>query len=217
MKIRNKKFILKSIAVLFSVISLILNNSANANSHKKTQFTPKGTKYISSTRQLKNISEASRILSRMIQGDKILSGGMYSQVPHLVTINPSAQKNVWEVHHLVSAHFCRNHRDIISVHNAPAVLIPKELHRLTGSYGSSWKSKLYRDKEERVFKKNRSIQEVFEFGLKDLEKAMKKLGFSDKEIIEYFNKTPIKCVQNVTRGIQDYSSTCPPTPLKSNS
>ena len=58
---------------------------------------------------------------------------------------------------------------------------------------------------------------MFEFGLKDLEKAMKKLGFSDKEIIEYFNKTPIKCVQNVTRGIQDYSSTCPPTPLKSNS
>ena len=59
---------------------------------KKTLFTPKGTKCISSTRQLKNISEASRVLSRMIQGDKILSGGMYNQVPHLVTINPSAQK-----------------------------------------------------------------------------------------------------------------------------
>lgn len=217
MKIRKKKFIIKSIAVLFSVLSLILNNSANANSHEKTQFTPKGTKYISSTRQLKNISEASRVLSRMIRGDKILSGGIYSQVPHLVTINPSAQKNVCEVHHLISAHFCRNHRDIISVHNAPAVLIPKELHRLTGSYGSFCKSKLYRDKEERVFKKHRSIQEVFEFGLKDLEKAMKKLGCSDKEITEYFNRTPIKRVQDIIRDIQDYSSTCPPTPLKSKS
>lgn len=217
MKIRNKKFILKSIAVLFSVLSIILNNSANANSHKKTQFTPKGTKCISSTRQLKNISEASRVLSRMIQGDKILSGGMYNQVPHLVTINPSAQKNVWEVHHLISTHFCKNHRDIISVHNAPAVLIPKELHRLTGSYGSFYKSKLYRDKEERVFKKHRSIQEVFKFGLKDLKKAMKESGCSDKEITEYFNRTPIKRVQDITRDIQDCSSTCPPTPLKSNS
>lgn len=217
MKIRKKKFIIKSIAVLFSVLSLILNNSANANSHEKTQFTPKGTKYISSTRQLKNISEASRVLFRMIRGDKILSGGMFSQVPHFVTINPSAQKNVWEVHHLISAHFCRNHRDIISVHNAPAVLIPKELHKLTGSYGSFCKSKLYRDKEERVFKKYRSIQEVFEFGLKDLKKAMKELGYSDKEITEYFNRTPIKRVQDIIRDVQDYSSTCPPTPLKSKS
>lgn len=46
---------------------------------------------------------------------------------------------------------------------------------------------------------------------------MKESGYSDKEITEYFNKTPIKRVQDITRGIQGYSSTCPPTPLKSNS
>ncbi len=90
----------------------------------------------------------------------IIIGGRYQSVPH-------AKK--YESHHLISAHFCRAHKDIINVKDAPSVLILKELHKFTGSYGGN--SAQYFKKEEKAYSSG-GLEAILKLGIADLNKII---------------------------------------------
>lgn len=90
----------------------------------------------------------------------IIFGGRYKSVPHTLG---------YESHHLISANFCRIHGDIIEVKNAPAVLILKDIHKNTGSYGGD--SEKYLELEEEAFRQG-GLQAVLELGIKNLRQVI---------------------------------------------
>ena len=114
---------------------------------------------------LKNLlkSTKSRISEKIL--DYIICGGSYKHLPHV--------KN-YEVHHLISARFAKEHPNVISVKDCPAVLIPRALHIHTGSYGS--RSPNYVKQETTIFSKKKkqtgsntaALAAVLEYGTKDL-------------------------------------------------
>lgn len=95
---------------------------------------------------------------------EILDGGSYYN---------TLRANEFECHHLVSSHFCKNHPDVLSRSRAPSVVIPKELHRLTGSHPCSGFMDDYLKREEEVFAKRNSIHDVVKLGMRDLIRAIK--------------------------------------------
>lgn len=125
-------------------------------------------------RLLKTISSAGNFFN-----DKILvfDCGMYGNVLR------NGKDREYEAHHLISNHFCRNHMDIISCEEAPAVLIPKAVHRNTGSYGNSALSKEYFIEEEKRFEFG-GLKAVLEFGIDDLKNAFIKSGIEDTSFLD---------------------------------
>ncbi len=103
-------------------------------------------------------------INRMVQNKTfipILDGGAYSKICTAIG---------YERHHLVSKSFCQNHG--IRYEDAPSVLISKELHHLTGSFGSKKGSIEYRNKENEIFAsvsdQKDAIYQVYSFGLDNL-------------------------------------------------
>lgn len=90
----------------------------------------------------------------------IIAGGRYGSVPH-------AEK--YESHHLISAHFCRTHQNLIAVKDAPSVLILKDIHKFTGSFGGN--SEQYFKKEQEAFNAG-GLEAVLELGISDLNKLI---------------------------------------------
>ncbi|MBQ6143343.1 MAG: hypothetical protein IJI84_02485 [Clostridia bacterium] len=100
----------------------------------------------------------------------ILDCGAYDNVFHTGT------GGGYESHHLISSSFCRNNPNVISVEEAPAVLIPKEVHYKTGSHSKSLMSPQYLKAEQECFEKRGKLEDVFELGLNDLKRALSESG-----------------------------------------
>lgn len=90
----------------------------------------------------------------------IIIGGRYGSVPHAEN---------YESHHLISAHFCRAHADVIKTSDAPCVLILKNIHKFTGSYGAN--KEHYFEKEEEAYHTG-DLEAVLELGLTDLKRVI---------------------------------------------
>lgn len=120
---------------------------------------------------------------------EILDGGSYYN---------TARANGYECHHLVSSHFCGNHPNVLSRSQAPAVLIPKELHQLTGSHPCSGFMNDYLKREEEVFARRNSIHDVAKLGMEDLIRAVKlyyrekSTGKIDIRSADVATQTPVK-------------------------
>lgn len=94
---------------------------------------------------------------------RILDGGTYDD---------TARADGFECHHLISSSYCSKHPDKISRDKAPAVLIPKELHDLTGSNPRSGRSAQYLAIEEHLCE-TYGIEAGIIFGLVDLIDTLK--------------------------------------------
>lgn len=94
---------------------------------------------------------------------RILDGGTYDD---------TARADGFECHHLISSSYCAHHPDKISKNKAPAVLIPKEIHDLTGSNPRSGRSPQYLAIEECLCEAH-GIEEGIIFGLVDLIETLK--------------------------------------------
>lgn len=113
----------------------------------------------------------------------ILDCGAYDNVFH------TGSGGEYESHHLISSSFCRNNPNVISKEEAPAVLIPKEVHWKTGSHSASHMSAQYLEAEQECFNKRKKLEDVFELGLKDLKRALSESGIDYGDILN--NDSPI--------------------------
>ena len=91
----------------------------------------------------------------------IIIGGRYYSVPHAEN---------YESHHLISAHFCRAHKNVIKTADAPCVLILKNIHRFTGSYDAINREQYFKMEEEAY--RLGGLEAVLELGIKDLNKII---------------------------------------------
>lgn len=107
----------------------------------------------------------------------ILDCGAYDNVFH------TGIGGEYESHHLISSSFCRNNPSVISKEEAPAVLIPKEVHWKTGSHSASHMSAQYLEAEQECFNKRKKLEDVFELGLNDLKRALRESGIDYGDIL----------------------------------
>ena len=107
----------------------------------------------------------------------MLDCGAYDNVFH------TGSGGEYESHHLISSSFCRNNPGVISVEEAPAVLIPKEVHWKTGSHSASRMSAQYLKAEQECFNKRKKLEDVFELGFKDLKRALREYGIDYGDIL----------------------------------
>ncbi len=154
-------------ALIISLTALFFfSPSSRANSYTGTISTSQGNFTIrgSNWRRVKEVLER---ISKMVNNKTfipILDGGEYSKI---------CTAKGYERHHLVSTAFCKKHQ--IPYRHAPAVLISKELHKQTGSFGCLKGSQIYRDRENQIFNTaieqndhNGAIYQVYSFGLDNL-------------------------------------------------
>lgn len=188
-----KKFF--GIACLSLIVTLPFGAKCCATGSKRVPVTLASTKQ--TVRLLNNkklgqkIEEINTHLNKKYNVE-IIDGGSYYN---------TARADGYEVHHLISAHFCRNHPDVLSISRSPAVLIPKKVHRLTGSHiGSGYTNMIhYLSKEEKNYQKYQSIHALTALGIRDLILAFKKYDFIKGQLknrrvhsSDIVTQTPIK-------------------------
>lgn len=97
----------------------------------------------------------------------------------------------YEVHHLISQHFCKNYG--YNINSVPCVTIPKEVHYRTGSHVHAGHNiNDYFAKEKAAFNSN-GLHEVFELSINDLQRAFIECGYhidirSCKGLIEHIDR-----------------------------
>lgn len=152
----------------------------------------------------------------------ILDGGTYGD---------TARADGFECHHLISSHFCRKHPSVLHRSKAPAVLIPKEIHDLTGSHPNSGQMLSYLEKEERIFNVHISIfgpvlgrklglEAILILGLNDLIESFRTYYRSGKKLVsdEILTSTEVKAaVSCISDDISAESLRSPPKPQKRKS
>lgn len=152
----------------------------------------------------------------------ILDGGTYGD---------TARADGFECHHLISSHFCRKHPSVLHRSKAPAVLIPKEIHNLTGSHPNSGQMLSYLEKEERIFDTHISIfgpvlgrklglEAILILGLNDLIESFRTYYRSGKKLVpgEILTLTEVKAaVLCISDDIETESLRSPPKPQKRQS
>lgn len=152
----------------------------------------------------------------------ILDGGTYGD---------TARADGFECHHLISSHFCRKHPSVLHRSKAPAVLIPKEIHNLTGSHPNSGQMLSYLEKEERIFNAHISIfgpvlgrklglEAILILGLNDLIESFRTYYRSGKKLVsgEILTSTEVKAaVSCISDDIRTESLRSPPKPQKRKS
>lgn len=152
----------------------------------------------------------------------ILDGGTYGD---------TARADGFECHHLISSHFCRKHPSVLHRSKAPAVLIPKEIHDLTGSHPNSGQMLSYLKKEEKIFNAHISIfgpvlgrklglEAILILGLNDLIESFRTYYRSDKKLVsgEILTLTEVKAaVSCISDDIRTESLRSPPKPQKRKS
>lgn len=155
-------------------------------------------------------------------GILILDGGTYGD---------TARADGFECHHLISSHFCRKHPSVLRRSKAPAVLIPKEIHDLTGSHPNSGQMLSYLKKEERIFDTHISIfgpvlgrklglEAILILGLNDLIESFRTYYRSGKKLVsgEILTLTEVKAaVSCISDDIRTESLRSPPKPQKRKS
>lgn len=168
------KKILKKITFIWLLILLTLsgNNFFNLTSYCTKPH--KTTKY--------NIPENFKSIPL---NEIIIFGGKYKD---------KASVSGYEKHHLISAHFCKNHKEKLSTTTAPCIMIPKWLHLKTGSHGASGHSKKFLNTEENIYQKQKSLTAVYCYGVSDLISSLKSIGYEINETdIDLLNTmTPVK-------------------------
>ncbi len=186
--------------LLFAVMFLFLGT--NALCGHRTYLNIDGIKFsfVNKKDLERQASEVkSSLAHRLAENPKnipyIITGGKYLSVPHT---------NGYESHHLISAAFCRKYPGIIEAKNAPAVLILKQLHFLTGSYGG--KSEAYLKKEEEAYK-NGGIEAVLKLGVNDLYSAI------ESYIVKYYLDVSTSTMPN-SQHIENSKKLLPPSPNK---
>lgn len=152
----------------------------------------------------------------------ILDGGTYGD---------TARADGFECHHLISSHFCRKHPSVLRRSKAPAILIPKEIHDLTGSHPNSGQMLSYLEKEERIFDAHISIfgpvlgrklglEAILILGLNDLIESFRTYHRSGKKLVsgEILTLTEVKAaVSCISDDIRTESLRSPPKPQKRKS
>ncbi len=140
--------------------------NASANGDRVQALVPKSSVVVR-LRKNKKIQEKINRLSRHLNKNynvSILDGGSYGN---------TSRSDGYECHHLISSHFCKRHRYLISRYRSPAVLIPKAVHKLTGSHPRSGRMRYYFKLEKRFYKEW-GLHGVVALGIMDLIYAFKR-------------------------------------------
>ena len=126
-------------------------------------------------REERTAEEIAEAIRRLNEHYTFMDGGAYGYI---------SSRDGYEKHHLISSSFCKKHSDIIPPNKAPAISIPIELHRITGSHPlSNLKLKQYGcadadfqkylADEEAAYNKHFSLRDVCLVGINDLRKKLK--------------------------------------------
>lgn len=183
-------------------------------------------------RMLKKYARRKERIDRMVA---ILKGQLKRNYDILIldggTYGDTARADGFECHHLISSHFCRKHPSVLHRSKAPAVLIPKEIHNLTGSHPNSGQMLSYLEKEERIFDTHISIfgpvlgrklglEAILILGLNDLIESFRTYYRSGKKLVpgEILTLTEVKAaVSCISDDINPESLRSPPKPQKRKS
>lgn len=183
-------------------------------------------------RMLKKYARRKETIDRMVA---ILKGQLKRNYDILIldggTYGDTARADGFECHHLISSHFCRKHPSVLRRSKAPAVLIPKEIHDLTGSHPNSGQMLSYLEKEERIFDTHISIfgpvlgrklglEAILILGLNDLIESFRTYYRSSKKLVsgEILTLTEVKAaVSCISDDIRAESLRSPPKPQKRKS
>ncbi len=183
-------------------------------------------------RMLKKYARRKETIDRMVA---ILKGQLKRNYDILIldggTYGDTARADGFECHHLISSHFCRKHPSVLRRSKAPAVLIPKEIHDLTGSHPNSGQMLSYLEKEERIFDTHISIfgpvlgrklglEAILILGLNDLIESFRTYYRSGKKLVsgEILTLTEVKAaVSCISDDIRAESLRSPPKPQKRKS
>lgn len=183
-------------------------------------------------RMLKKYARRKETIDRMVA---ILKGQLKRNYDILIldggTYGDTARADGFECHHLISSHFCRKHPSVLHRSKAPAVLIPKEIHDLTGSHPNSGQMLSYLEKEERIFNTHISIfgpvlgrklglEAILILGLNDLIESFRTYYRSGKKLVpgEILTLPEVKAaVSCISDDINPESLRSPPKPQKRQS
>lgn len=183
-------------------------------------------------RMLKKYARRKETIDRMVA---ILKGQLKRNYDILIldggTYGDTARADGFECHHLISSHFCSKHPSVLRRSKAPAVLIPKEIHNLTGSHPNSGQMLSYLEKEERIFDTHISIfgpvlgrklglEAILILGLNDLIESFRTYYRSGKKLVpgEILTLTEVKAaVSCISDDIIPESLRSPPKPQKRQS
>lgn len=183
-------------------------------------------------RMLKKYARRKETIDRMVA---ILKGQLKRNYDILIldggTYGDTARADGFECHHLISSHFCRKHPSVLHRSKAPAVLIPKEIHDLTGSHPNSGQMLSYLEKEERIFNTHISIfgpvlgrklglEAILILGLNDLIESFRTYYRSGKKLVpgEILTLTEVKAaVLCISDDINPESLRSPPKHQKRQS
>lgn len=183
-------------------------------------------------RMLQKYASRKKTIDRMVA---ILKGQLKSNYGILIldggTYGDTARADGFECHHLISSHFCSKHPSVLRRSKAPAVLIPKEIHDLTGSHPNSGQMLSYLKREEKIFNAHISIfgpvlgrklglEAILIFGLNDLIESFRTYYRSGKKLVsgEILTLTEVKAaVSCISDDIRTESLRSPPKPQKRKS